>query len=109
MNNRMPVVAAAIAAAALTASMPAYADSCNQSTYVRGDGNYVVNKCIVVQDTGRDAYPTDYPSQGYYPSQPYYPSQVYYPSQSYYPAQVYPARVMYGPRPMPFFFRGFRR
>jgi hypothetical protein len=87
--TRIPFLAIAIAAAALVASAPARADSCNQSTYVQGDGNYVVNKCIVERDADRD----------------------YYPSQVYYPAPVYPAPI-YGPalRPMPSFsVRTFRR
>jgi hypothetical protein len=80
------ILATAIAVAALAASVPARADSCNQSTYVRGGGNYVVNNCIVERDTDRD------------------------PPAVYYPAPVYPALMIYGSRPMPFFFfRGFRR
>jgi hypothetical protein len=86
MNRKSPVLAFAIAAAALialTASVPAYADGCNQSTYVEGTDNQVINNCTIVKND-RSVY-----------------APVYDDAEDAYPAPVYrraPPVVYWGPQ-----------
>jgi hypothetical protein len=102
--TRTPVLAFAIASAALAASAPAHADSCNDSTYIHGNGNTVVNNCTIEKRSTRD-YDSD---TDYEPAPP-----VYYPGPGYRPLPVVrpwfyrPGPAMYA---RPFFFAGgFRR
>jgi len=107
MTIKSPLIPAfAIATAALLASAPARADSCNQDTHVYGDGNYIVNNCTIVKRSAPDYnIETDYdlPSPSYT-----YPAPVYRPVVA---PMLRPWPYMYGPRVFvrPFFAGGFHR